>query len=158
MWKNKLRLRHCGKVLSIVILMSFLKSPMFAEPPMEQPQNLSESGTRFYSGSEIDLLIDEISGAALAAIEQAASEAARAAMLAGLEREALLLQAKALAVREAELKQAEALRWKLEAEQQKKAVKETKKAGIKNAIKTGVICLLSGLTIGICGTLIIGGK
>jgi L-lactate utilization protein LutC len=97
------------------------------------------------------LLIDEISEAALAAIEQAASEAARAAMLAGLDREAA-------AVREASLKQAEVLRWQLEAEQQKQEVKDTKKAGIKNAIKAGVICLLSGLAVGTVGTLIIGRK
>jgi L-lactate utilization protein LutC len=97
------------------------------------------------------LLIDEISEAALEAIKQAASEAARAAMLASLEREET-------ALREAALKQSEALRWQMEVEQQKQAVKETKKAGIKNAIKAGVICLLSGLAIGVGGTLIIGGR
>jgi hypothetical protein len=116
---------------------------------MEQQQNLNENGTRRYSDLEVELLIDEISEAALTAIEQAASEAARAAMLAGLEREAL-------AMREATLKQAEALRWQLEVERQMQVVKETKKTGIKNAIKAGVICLLSGLAIGIGGALTIG--
>jgi hypothetical protein len=117
-----------------------------------------KNAEHFYTQEDIDFLVDTLSEAALAAIEQAASEAARAAMLAGLDREALLLQEKTLAMREASLKQAEALRWQLEAEQQKQEVKDTKKAGIKNAIKAGVICLLSGLAVGVGGTLIIGGR
>jgi hypothetical protein len=112
---------------------------------------LSESGTRFYSDSEINSLIDDISEIAKEAIETAAGEAARAAMLAGLEREALLLQAEALALREASLRQAEALRWRNEAE-------TIKRNGKKRALSTGLICLLGGLTIGMTGGLLLGGK
>jgi len=135
MRKNKWRLRLCGKILSIVILMSFLKNPVCAEPLTEQPPNSSESGTRLYTDSEIDLLIDEISEAALEAIEQAAAEAARAAALAALEREAA-------ALREAAHQQAEALRWQMEAE-------TAKQRGIRNMIITGLICLASGLVAGL---------
>jgi hypothetical protein len=145
MRKSKLRLRPCGKITAIVILLSFLTIfPMFADPLTEQPPNLSESETRLYSDLEIDLLIDEISEAALEAIEQAAGEAARAAVLSVIEREAA-------AMREASLRQAEALRWRLEAE-------AAKRAGIKNAIITGAVCLFGGLAVGVTGTLIIGGR
>jgi len=116
----------------------------FAEQPMEQPMNLSESGTRLYSDLEVDLLIDEISQAALEAIEQAAGEAAKVATLASLEREAAALH--------------EAQRWRLEAELKQQIITETKKAGTKNAVIAGLVCLLGGLALGIGGTLIIGGK
>jgi hypothetical protein len=95
---------------------------------------LNESGTRLYSDLEIDLLIDEISEAALEAIEQAAGEAARAAVLAMLEREASIL-------REMSYQQAEALRWRSEAE-------NSKRKGIRNAVITGLVCLTSGLIAG----------
>jgi methionyl-tRNA synthetase len=88
---------------------------------------LNESGTRLYSDLEVDTLIDEISEAALEAIEQAAGEAAKAAVLSVIEREAV-------AIREAQ-------HWKMEAE-------TAKKAGKKNAVLTGVISFLSGLLIG----------
>jgi hypothetical protein len=39
------------------------------------PENSSESGTRLYSGSEIDRLIEDLTGAAHEAIERAASPA-----------------------------------------------------------------------------------
>ena len=94
---------------------------------------MNGNGTRLYSDSEIDSLIDDISGIAKEAIEKAAEEAARAVMLAGLEREA------------------EALRRRLEME-------TLKKDGKKRAFFTGLIGLLGGLTIGITGTLIIGGR
>jgi len=55
------------------------------------------------------LLIEEISEAAYEAIEQAASEAARAAMLSSLERETA-------ALREMGHQRAEALHWRFEAE------------------------------------------
>jgi hypothetical protein len=106
---------------------------------------------KLYTDLEIDLLIDEISEAALEAIEQAAAEGARAAALAMLEREAA-------AYREAAYKQAEALRWRTEAEIRQQALVEIKKAGVKNAIITGAICLLGGLVFGVGGTLIIGGR
>ena len=143
MWKSKLKSRPCERITAIVILMSFLTTfPMFAEQPMEQPPNLNESGMRLYSDSEVELLIDEISVAALEAIEQAAGEAAKAAVLSVIEREAV-------AIHEAALQQAEALRWRLEAERQIKAVAETRRKGIKNAIIAGAVCLFSGLILGI---------
>jgi translation initiation factor 2 alpha subunit (eIF-2alpha) len=106
---------------------------------------------RFWSDLEVDILIDEISGAAYEAIEQAAGEAARAAVLVLLEREAA-------ALREAARQQAEAQRWRIEADLHLQAVTEAKKAGVKNTILAGAICLLGGLVIGVGGTLIIGGR
>jgi len=88
------------------------------------------------------LLIDEISEAAYEAIEQAAGEAARAAALALLEREAA-------AMREAARQQAEAQRWQIEADLRLQAVKEAKKAGVKNAFIAGALCLIGGLAIGV---------
>ena len=89
---------------------------------------MNESGTKFYTDLEVELLINEISEAALEAIEQAAGEAAKAATLASIEREAEVLH--------------EAQRWRLEAE----AVKNSK---IKTAVLTGIITFLSGFTTGI---------
>ena len=88
---------------------------------------MNASGTRLYNDLEVDQLIDEVSQAALEAIEQAAGEAARAAMLASLEREAAAYR--------------EANKWKLQAE-------IAKKTGIKTAVITGVICILSGFATG----------
>jgi predicted dinucleotide-utilizing enzyme len=105
---------------------------------------LTENETRLYSDLEVDLLIDEVSEAAYEAIEQAAAEAARAAALAALEREAAAIR--------------EANRWRMEAELRQRAVADAKKAGIKNAIITGAVCLLGGLALGIGGTLYIGGR
>ena len=99
----------------------------------------------------MDLLIDDISEAAYEAIETAAAEAARAAALAALEREAA-------AIREAAHQQAEAQRWRLEAELRQQTIAEAKKAGVKNAVITGLACLLGGLALGVTGTLIIGGR
>ena len=150
MRKNRWKLRRYVKITAVVILLSFLKFPVCAEPLTELPPNSSESGTRLYSDSEVeclaelDWLIDEISEAALEAIEQASAEAARAAALAALEREALLLQAKALALREAQ-------RWQLEAE-------AARRNGRKNAVIAGLVCFLGGLAVGVGGTLIIGGR
>jgi F0F1-type ATP synthase delta subunit len=73
----------------------------------------------------------------LDAIEQAAGEAAKAAALASLEREAEALK--------------EAQRWRLEAEIRQETIKATKKAGIQNAIIAGLICFLGGFVVG--GTL-----
>jgi len=92
----------------------------------------------------VDLLIDDISEAAYEAIEQAVAEAARAAALAALEREAAALR--------------EAQRWRVEADLRQQIITETKKAGVKNAVIAGLACLLGGLVIGIGGTIIIGGR
>ena len=113
---------------------------MFAEPLTGQPPNLTESGMKFWSDTEVDLLIDDISEAAYEAIEQAAAEGARAAALAALEREAAALR--------------EAQRWRIEAELRQQIIAETKKAGVKNAVITGLACLLGGLAIGIGGTIL----
>ena len=135
-----------------MILLSILTTfRVYAEPSITQPPNLTESGTRLYSEYEIDLLIDALTEAAHEEIQKAAAEAAKEAVLSVIEREAA-------AMREATLQQAEALRWRLEAERQMKAVKETKRAGIKNAIIAGAVCLFGGLAVGIGGTLIIGGR
>ena len=99
---------------------------------------------RYYSDLEVELLIDELTVIALEAIENAAGEAARAAFLASLEREAE-------AMREASHQQAEALRWRLEAE-------TIRRAGIKNNFIVGAICFIGGLVVGVAGTLIIGGR
>ena len=103
---------------------------------------------RRYSDSEVDLLIDDLTEAALEAIEQAAGEAAKAAALAMLEREAT-------ALREAAKQHDEAQRWRLEAEANLQAITEAKKAGRKNAIIAGLVCFLGGLFIGVSGTLLI---
>jgi len=101
---------------------------MYAEPLTEQPQSLNESGTKYYSDLEVDLLIGELTEAALEAIEQAAGEAARAAFMASLEREAAALR--------------EAQRWRFEAE-------TVRQAGIKNSFLVGAICFVGGLAVGV---------
>jgi hypothetical protein len=87
------------------------------------------------------MLIDEISEAAYEAIEQAASEAARAAAIAALEREAAL-------VRQSQY-------WKNEAEMRQQAISETKQAGRKNTLIGVLLGILGGLAVGIGGTIII---
>jgi len=152
MWKSRLRLRPFGKVTATMILLSLLTtSPVYAEPSITQPPNLIRSGTRLYSEYEIDLLIDALTEAAHEEIQKAAAEAAKEAVLSVIEREAA-------AMREATLQQAEALRWRLEAERQMKAVKEAKSNGIKNTIIAGAACLFGGLAIGISGTICFGGR
>ena len=94
-----------------------------------------------YSDLEIDLLIDEISGIAVEAIERAAAEAAKAAFLASVEREAAALR--------------EAQRWKIEADLRRQALAETKAAGRKNIVLAALIGIVSGLSIGVGGTILI---
>ena len=137
MRKDKLKSKRYGKILSIVLLMSFLNIPIFAEPLTERQTDLSEGETRLYTSLEIDLLIDDLTVAALEAIEQAAGEAARAAFLASLEREAA-------ALREAQV-------WRNEAE-------TIRRTGTRNNWLVGAICFIGGLFIGVGGTLLIGGR
>jgi transcription antitermination factor NusA-like protein len=94
-------------------------------------------------------LIDEITEAAHEAIEQAAGEAAKAAVLALLEREAE-------AMREATKQQAEAMRWQIEAEINKREIEVVRKTGRKNTFIGTAIGVFSGLALGIGGLLIIG--
>jgi ABC-type transporter Mla maintaining outer membrane lipid asymmetry permease subunit MlaE len=117
---------------------------------MMPEMNTTEGLTRFYSDTEVGELIEELSDAAEDAIEQAAAGAAKAATLASLEREAALLQARAAAVREASRLQAEVLRWQEECQ-------DAKKAGVKTAVITGVICFFGGLVVGVSGVLILQG-
>ena len=145
MRKSKTKFRLCGRITALVILMSFLMTyRAHGEPQMTQAPISSEGGTRQFSEFEVETLIDDLTVAAEEAIEKAAAEAAKAAALAALEREAA-------AMREAAQGQAEAERWRFEAE-------TAKRNGVKNAVLTGLICLLSGLALGVGGTLIIGGR
>jgi predicted ribonuclease YlaK len=105
----------------------------------------------FYTGYEIDLLIEEVTEAALEAIEKAAGEAAKATALAMLEREAA-------ALREAASQQREAIRWRMEAETHLTTIGQIKKAGAKNTVLGVAMGILSGLIVGAGGTLIIGGR
>jgi hypothetical protein len=82
---------------------------------------------RQYSEYEINTLIEDLTAAAHEAIEQAAAEAAKAATLAALEREAA-------AIREAQRLQEENDR--------------IKQSRVKTAIITGSICFLGGFTVG----------
>jgi hypothetical protein len=116
---------------------------------MEHTAISSEEGTKYYNDSELDLLIDELSVIAKEAIEKAAAESAKAAMLAGLEREAAML-------RDLTIHQADAQFWRLQAATNLAAIDVAKKTGIKNAIIAGAVCLFGGLIIGVGGTLIIG--
>jgi len=106
---------------------------------------------RYYSDLEIDLLIDEIAQAAHEAIEQAAGEAARAAFLQSMEREAA-------AMREAASQQAEALQWRMEAERQQMEIQATRRAGRKNTMLAASIGILGGLVVGVAGTLALGSR
>jgi len=99
---------------------------------------------RLYSDYEIDILIDDITEAALEAIEQAAGEAAKAAALSMLEREAAALR--------------EASRWRIEADKNLLEIQAVKKEGRKNILLAAVIGILGGLVLGVSGTLIIGGR
>jgi hypothetical protein len=131
-----MRYRLCKRILIIVLLMSFWKIPVYGEPLTAPPVNSRENGMTFYSGSEVELLIDDLTAAAKEAIEQAAAGAARAALLASVEREAA-------AIREAQQLQSENNR--------------LKQSRVKAAVITGVICLFGGLAIGAGGIAILQG-
>jgi hypothetical protein len=89
--------------------------------------NTENSRTKFYSEGEVQGIVDELSAAAENAIERAAGEAAKAAVLASLERELA-------AVSLAQGWQGEYL--------------AAKRKGVKTAIIVGVICFLGGLVPG----------
>ena len=142
MLKNRSRLKHCGRITLTVILLSFLISPLYGELLTEPLASLNESGMRLYTDLEVDILIGEISDAAYVAIEQAAAEAARAAFLISIEREAAALR--------------EAQRWKQEAEMRLLAINEAKKTGRRNTILATAIGVAGGLVVG--GILGFGGR
>jgi cob(I)alamin adenosyltransferase len=81
------------------------------------------------------LLIEELSEAALEAIEQAAGEAAKAATLSGIEREAAALH--------------EAQNWRKQAEINVLEIAKAKKAGRKNAVIAVLIGIAGGIAIGV---------
>ena len=137
-----MKYRLCKRILAIVLLMSFWKIPVFGEPQTRPPMSSEESWTRRYSEyevdclAELDLLIEDLTGATHEAIEQAAAEAARAAALASLEREAA-------AIREAQRLQGEN--------------SQLKKSRAKAAVITGVVCFFCGLAVGAGGIVIAQG-
>jgi hypothetical protein len=128
--------RVCRRILAIVLLPSFWRIPAFGEPRTAPPPTSSESGTRRYSEYEVDTLIEDLTGAAVEAIEQAAAEAARAAALASLEREAAV-------IREVQRLQGESGR--------------LKQSRVKTAIVTGVVCFFGGLAVGAGGIALLQG-
>jgi hypothetical protein len=123
-----MRLKDYKKITATVILLSFWTCPVFGAPPMEPAPISEQNEMRFYSDSEIDLLIEDLTIAAQAAIEKAAGEAARAAALASLEREAAAL--------------AEAHQWKLKYDNEKKAM-------LRKMVITGALCFAGGFAVGI---------
>jgi hypothetical protein len=131
-----MKYRLCGRILAIALLASFWKMPVFGEQPTTQKQNSEESGTRRYSEYEVDALIEDLTAAAAEAIEQAAAEAARAAMLASLEKE---------------------LRAAAEARKLREENGALRKSRVKTAVVTGLVCFFGGLAIGASGVLIIQG-
>jgi hypothetical protein len=133
-WRYSVRLRYYRRLLAVVLLVSFWTIRVYGEPQTTPLMNSEESGTRRYSESEVDTLIEELNEAAHEAIEQAAGEAARAASLASLKRESSLLQAKELAIREAQ---------RLEEENS-----VLRKDIVQTAIITGVVCFFGGLAFG----------
>ena len=142
MRKGKRLLKFCGRITVIAILMSLLKPyQVSAEQLTEHPPSLSEGGTKRYSDYEIEILIDDLTEAAFEAIEQAAGEAAKAAVLSMVEREAEALQAEIAVRREME-------RWRTEAEAYKQEIIKTKSNGIRNAIIVGLSCFIGGSILG----------
>jgi hypothetical protein len=137
-WRGNVKLKHCKRTLAIVILMSFLTGfPVFGEPLTVPPMSSDGNGTRQYSEYEVDTLIEDLTGAAHEAIEQAAAEAAKATVLANMEHEmALLAEAQRLQGENSRLKQSR----------------------VKTAIITGVICFFGGLALGAGTTAILAGR
>jgi hypothetical protein len=123
-------------MLLIVMLMSFLRIPVYGGPPTGGLMPSGGSGTKFYNEKEVQGIVEELTEAAEEAIETAAAEAAKAAVLASLGREAEAL--------------AEARRLRGE-------YRALKSKSVKAAILTGVICLLSGLAVG-AGVMVISNR
>jgi hypothetical protein len=126
-WRHKVKYRSYRRILIIVLLMIFWKNPVYGEQRMTQRPISGESGMRLYSDSEVDTLIEDLTGAAYEAIERAAGEAARATTLAALEREAAAIR---------------------EAARLREENSSLKRGKVKTAVVTGVICFLGGLVIG----------
>jgi hypothetical protein len=98
--------------------------------------NSEGSGTKRYSESEVDTPIEDLTGAAHEAIEKAAAEAAKAAVLASLDREmAAMAEAQRLHSENNRLRQSR----------------------VKTAVVTGVICFFGVLAFGAEGIAIIQG-
>jgi hypothetical protein len=117
----------CRRISAIVLLLSFWRIPAYGGPRTTPPPTSSENGTRLFSEYEVDALIEDLTGAAVEAVEQAAADAAKAAALASLEREAA-------AVREAALLREE-----------NSGLKQSR---IQTAIVTGAVCFFGGLALG----------
>jgi hypothetical protein len=131
-----MKLNYCKRILAAVLLMSFWRMPVSAEPPTTLPGNSGGNGTRLYSEYEVDTLIEDLTAAAEEAIERAAAEGARAAMLASLDREmAAAREARRLGEENGALR----------------------KSRVKAAVVTGAACLFAGLAAGACGVMLIGG-
>jgi hypothetical protein len=134
LWSCNMKYWTCGKIIAIVMLLSFLMIPVFGEQPTLPLNNSGNGETKYYSEIEVQGIVDELSESAEQAIELAAGEAAKAAVLASLERE---LAAVALAQG-----------WQGE-------YLAVKRKGVKTAIIAGVICFLGGVAVGTLGTLAI---
>ena len=143
MWKSNRLLRLCVRIIVVVILLSFWKPfPVFAEPLKMLSPNLSEIEMRFYTDSEVELLIDALSEIAKEAIEQAAATAAKEATLAAIDREAA-------AVSEAMRLQAEVIRWRTEAETQQRNNVKAGRVGFRNTVIAALVGLMGGAVVGI---------
>jgi len=93
---------------------------------------------------ELNALIDEIAEAAHEAIETAAGEAARAAFLAGVEREAAAIE--------------QARRWRQEAEARQRALAEARRNGRKNVFIAVMLGVFGGLAAGAGGAVYFMGR
>jgi hypothetical protein len=62
-WRRNVKYSPYKRILAIVLLMSFWKTPVFGEPQTTQTQNSEESGMRRYSELEVDTLIEDLTGA-----------------------------------------------------------------------------------------------
>ena len=100
----------------------------------DKVEMLGRNTERFYTDSEIELLIEEIREAAHEAIEQAAGEAARAAFLESMEREVAAFR--------------EAHRWRQEAELRQLVLAEVKRTGRKNTFLAAAIGVAGGIVVG----------
>jgi hypothetical protein len=59
-WSGKMRYRNCGRITATVILMSFLTIRGYGEPPTAALNEYTGSGTKLYSGAEVQGMIDEL--------------------------------------------------------------------------------------------------